>query len=145
MMKKEKIYSEQEIRQNLEAHGYSFTRQRVAVYDYLSRAEHHPAAADVFLNVKRKLPGISLATVYKNLEALVECGMISKLAFGDAAARYDARTDHHYHTRCLGCERIWDLDAEEGSIVLKQIKPQAGFRTTDYRLELSGYCRQCQQ
>ena len=67
------------------------------------------------LAVKQKLPRISLATVYKNLEALVKCGAISKLTYGDASARYDIRTDYHYHTRCLKCGKIWDLDAQEGS------------------------------
>jgi Fe2+ or Zn2+ uptake regulation protein len=95
--------------------------------------------------VKPKLPRISLATVYKNLEALVKCGAVSKLTYGDASARYDIRTDHHYHTRCLGCGRIWDLDAHEDPALLSKIKPQAGFEVKDYRLELLGYCRECRR
>jgi Fe2+ or Zn2+ uptake regulation protein len=86
-----------------------------------------------------------LATVYKNLEALVNCGAVSKLAYGDAAARYDIRTDHHYHTRCLECGKIRDLDAREDSKPFKHIKPQAGFQVKDYRLELLGYCRECRR
>lgn len=121
------------------------TSQRAAVYEYLSGVEHHPTAEEVFLAVKPKLPRISLATVYKNLEALVQCGAVSKLTYGDAAARYDIRTDHHYHTRCLGCAKIWDLDARKGSGLLARIKPQAGFDVKDYRLELLGYCRECRR
>jgi Fe2+ or Zn2+ uptake regulation protein len=131
------------LRQKLDERGGHLTRQRVAVYDYLSRVDHHPTAEDVFLNVKRKLPKISLATVYKNLEALVACAAVSKLTYGDGSARYDIRTDHHYHTRCLKCGRVWDLEAERGLAALKQIKPQAGFTVADYRLELLGYCQTC--
>jgi Fe2+ or Zn2+ uptake regulation protein len=133
------------LRARLEASGAHLTRQRAAVHDYLSRAEHHPTAEEVYLAVKGKLPRISLATVYKNLEALVACGAASKLCYGDASARYDIRTDHHYHTRCLGCGSIGDLDAAHGAELLKQIKPKAGFTVKDYRLELLGYCHGCRR
>ncbi|HEX8178948.1 MAG TPA: transcriptional repressor [Pyrinomonadaceae bacterium] len=132
-----------ELRQKLDARGGHMTRQRAAVYDYLSQSTHHPTAEEVFLNVKRKLPKISLATVYKNLEALVACAAISKLTYGDGSARYDIRTDHHYHTRCLKCGRMWDLEAGRGLAALQQIEPQAGFSVADYRLELLGYCQDC--
>lgn len=133
----------EELRQMLDAQGSHLTRQRAAVFEYLSQVEHHPTADEVYLAVKRKLPRISLATVYKNLEALVACNAISKFAYGDSSARYDIRTDHHYHTRCLTCGKMTDLDAEQGSQLFKQIKPQAGFTVKDYRLELLGYCRKC--
>ena len=89
------------------------------------------------------MPKISLATVYKNLEALVQCGAVSKWSYGDAAARYDIRTDHHYHTRCLKCGEVRDLDAGADNAILTEIKPAAGFVVQDYRLELVGYCAGC--
>jgi Fe2+ or Zn2+ uptake regulation protein len=141
--KKQHAEIEQTLRAKLDEHGHHFTRQRAAVFDYLSRVEHHPTAEEVFLAVKPRLPKISLATVYKNLEALVKCGMASKLTYGDGSARYDIRTDHHYHTRCLKCGGVADLDAAEGNKLLSQIKPRSGFEVKDYRLELLGYCRAC--
>lgn len=135
----------EELRQKLDAGGYHLTSQRAAVFDYLSRVNHHPTAEEIFLQIKDALPKIGLATVYKNLEALVACGAITKLNYGDASARYDVRTDHHYHTRCLKCGRIWDLEAGESSDLLERIKPQTGFRVEDYRLEITGYCRDCKR
>jgi Fe2+ or Zn2+ uptake regulation protein len=132
------------LRQRLDEKGSHLTRQRAAVFDYLSGVDHHPSAEEIYHAVKRKLPRISLATVYKNLEKLVECGVASKLTYGDAAARYDIRTDHHYHTRCLGCGKIQDFDAAEGIETLRRIKPR-GFNVTDYRLELLGHCRDCRR
>jgi Fe2+ or Zn2+ uptake regulation protein len=143
VMKKSQERNQDYLRERLDARGSHLTRQRVAVYDYLNEVAHHPTAEEVFLAVKRQLPKISLATVYKNLEALVDCGAISKLTYGDAAARYDMRTDHHYHTRCLECGKVTDLDSATGDDVLKSIKPQAGFKVQNYRLELLGYCRGC--
>ena len=144
-MAKKQIERRELLRQRLRTQGAQLTTQRAAVFDYLSVVEHHPTAEEVFLAVKPKLPRISLATVYKNLEALVNCGVASKLTYGDASARYDIRTDHHYHTRCLECGRIWDLDAGEGSRLLSHLKPQAGFKVKDYRLELLGQCRDCRR
>src|SRR5262249_9490086 len=93
----------EDLRSRLSAGGYSFTRQRTPVYEYLQQAEHHPTAEEVFLAVKKTMPKVSLATVYKNLEALIEAGVASKLTYGDGSARYDIRTNHHYHLRCLKC------------------------------------------
>ena len=145
MNAKNQIQRQETLRQKLHTRGSQLTSQRAAVYDYLSGVKHHPTAEEVFLAVKPKLPRISLATVYKNLETLVKCGAVSKLAYGDASARYDIRTDHHYHTRCLGCGKIWDLDVQEGSELLSHIRPQAGFEVKNYRLELLGYCRECRR
>ncbi len=145
MSAKKQIQRQEALRQKLNTRGAQLTTQRAAVHEYLSGVEHHPTAEEVFLAVKSKLPRISLATVYKNLEALVKCGAVSKLSYGDASARYDIRTDHHYHTRCLECGKIWDLDAQEGSKLLEYIKPQKGFEVKDYRLELLGYCRECRR
>ena len=133
------------LRRELGARGAHLTRQRSAVFDYLSRVEHHPTAEEVYLAVKRKLPRISLATVYKNLEKLVECGAATKLSYGDAAARYDIRTDHHYHTRCLGCGELRDLESAKGLKLLQQLVPESGFEVEDYRLELLGRCRDCKR
>lgn len=131
------------LRQKLRVQGVHLTSQRAAVFDYLCGVDHHPTAEEVFFAVKEKLPRISLATVYKNLEALVKHQAVSKLSYGDSSARYDIRTDHHYHSRCLGCGGLWDLDAKNGSEWLRQVKPQAGFEVKDYRLEVLGYCRDC--
>lgn len=131
------------LRRELSARGSHLTRQRAAVYDYLSRVDHHPTAEEVYLAVKRKVPRISLATVYKNLETLVACGAASKLTYGDASARYDIRTDHHYHTRCLVCGKVQDFEAGAGAKVLQQLAPADGFAVEDYRLELLGRCAGC--
>ncbi|HVG34052.1 MAG TPA: transcriptional repressor [Pyrinomonadaceae bacterium] len=145
MAEKRQTNQTERLRRELDTRGAHLTRQRAAVFNYLSEVEHHPTAEEVYLAVKRKLPRLSLATVYKNLEKLVECGAASKLTYGDGAARYDIRTDHHYHTRCLECGQVRDLDSASGTELLKQIKPRSGFTVKDYRLELLGQCRDCRR
>ncbi|MGE0886864.1 MAG: Fur family transcriptional regulator [Blastocatellales bacterium] len=131
------------LRAQLGEQGASLTKQRTAVFDYLSGVDHHPTAEEVFLAVKHELPKISLATVYKNLEALVACGAASKLTYGDGAARYDIRTDHHYHSRCLSCGRITDLEPRADEDLSRIVKAPSGFKVEDYRIEVVGYCKDC--
>lgn len=136
---------QQQLRASLGREGRHFTRQRATVFDYLSQVTHHPTADDVYLAVKATLPKISLATVYKNLEALVACGFASRLTYGDGAARYETRRDPHYHQRCLLCGSLTDLEPVAGKELLRRIQPTGGFEATDFRLELLGHCRACRK
>src|SRR4051794_15281429 len=102
------------LRTALEAAGWRCTRQRMAVYGHLTRAAEshsHPTAEDVYQGVRRAIPSISLATVYKALEALVASGLVTRLPAGegDGSARYDARAESHYHLRCLKTGAVQDL------------------------------------
>lgn len=136
--------AERKLRRVLELRGQRYTAQRAAVYRFLYATDVHPTAEDVFRRVRGELPGISLATVYKTLETLVACGLAQKLSYGDASARYDGRTDPHSHARCLGCGRIADVPGPVPvAEPLSLQDPAGGFRVTGYRLELTGYCADC--
>ena len=101
---------EGELRRALDEAGLRLTRQRAAVFDYLRSVNSHPTAEEVYASVRLSIPHISLATVYKALEALVESHLASKLAYADGPARYDCRCDAHYHIRCLKTGQVRDLD-----------------------------------
>ncbi len=135
-----------DLRATLGAAGLRLTRQRVAVYDMLLGADHHPTAEEVYRRVKSDVPTISLATVYKSLEALVGSGLVSKLLGDGGSARYDGRGDHHYHLRCLRSGTVEDLATRYDADLIAKIDPDLGprlrhrgFRVTGYRLELIGY------
>jgi Fe2+ or Zn2+ uptake regulation protein len=87
---------------------------------------------------------VSLATVYNALELFVDSGLASKLAYGDAAARYDIRTDVHSHARCLGCGRVADVEAIPAARWLRAIRTP-GFRATGFRFAVLGRCRACRR
>ncbi|MGC8641886.1 MAG: Fur family transcriptional regulator [Isosphaeraceae bacterium] len=138
----------EQLRKALEAAGLRCTPQRLAVYDQLGAGSYHPTAEEVFQAVRLKIPRISLATVYKSLEALVAIGAATRLtaADGTGSARYDARGENHYHFRCLRTGTVLDLPARfDPDLIakldphLEQILAQQGFRVTGYRLELLGY------
>ncbi len=137
--------TEETLREALETAGHRYTEQRAAVYRFLASTDQHPTADEVFLAVRNQLPAVSLATVYKNLETLVGCGLAVKLTYGDGSARYDGRTDPHHHARCLSCARIMDLPGDFPRDELQSLTANAdGFRVTGYRFELTGYCSECE-
>jgi Fe2+ or Zn2+ uptake regulation protein len=132
------------LRQALELSGQRFTEQRAAVYRYLAKTDVHPTADEVFLAVRASVPSISLGTVYKSLETLVECGLAVKLTFPGESARYDGCTDPHHHARCLGCGLVTDIPGEIPAGEIDALHDRSdGFTVTGYQLQLSGYCPQC--
>jgi Fur family transcriptional regulator, peroxide stress response regulator len=130
------------LREALEANGQRFTDQRAAVYRFLLSTTEHPTADEVFTAVRGDIADISLATVYKALETLVTCNLAVKLSYGDDSARYDARTDDHYHSRCLRCGQVRDVPGEAPAH-MPQIQVGAGFRVQGYRVEVIGLCPSC--
>jgi Fur family transcriptional regulator, peroxide stress response regulator len=136
------------LRTVLENAGLRCTPQRLAVYDHLSQSAEHPTADEVYQAVRSHIPKISLATVYKALEALVAVGVATKLTagMGGNRSRYDARRDLHYHFRCLRSGTVHDLATGYDPDLIAKLDPRLhedlsrqGFQVTGYRLELVGY------
>lgn len=132
----------------LGAAGLRSTSQRLAVYDQLAAMDGHPTAEQVFQAVRPRLPRISLATVYKALEALTAVGAVDRLnpEAAGGPTRYDARGDRHYHFRCLRTGAIHDLPTQYDPALIERLDPaladdlrSRGFQVTGYRLELLGY------
>ena len=134
-----------ELREALRQHGQRYTLQRAAVHSFLSQVRSHPTADEVFLAVRQELPGISLATVYNSLEALVGCGLATRLAFSDGSARYDGQVDPHLHARCSTCGRVVDVYGSSEASILEAVPPAPeAFQVDGIRVELTGLCRDCQ-
>jgi Fur family transcriptional regulator, peroxide stress response regulator len=138
-------WEDADVRRALEAAGWRYTRQRAAVFAYLRAAQGHPTAEQVFAAVRRQLPNISLATVYKALEALVDARLANRVAGDHGPTRYDGRSEPHYHLRCQNSGEVIDLPLAYDPALLDKIDPklievlrQQGFEITGHRLELVG-------
>lgn len=103
------------------------TAQRRVVLEELERSGSHPSADELYERVRERLPRISLATVYRNLELLAEKGLIRRLELGGTQMRFDAKTAAHYHLRCVGCGRVEDAPVEVFEDVERQVS-----RRSDY-------------
>jgi Fe2+ or Zn2+ uptake regulation protein len=133
------------VRQALEAAGCRYTRQRGEVFAFLRSVESHPTVEEVYRSVRRRMPRISLATVYNALEALVSADLAAKLTSDDGRARYDCRCEDHYHLRDVETGEIRDLPVDFDPRLLAKLDPKlteklarSGFEVTGYRLEVLG-------
>ena len=96
------------------------------------------------MNLLSLLPSISLATIYKNLDALIACGLAKKVNHIDGSNRYCCRADPHHHATCLSCGTVTDIPGTLGDTELSRVRNEAGeFEIVGYELELNGYCPKC--
>jgi Fe2+ or Zn2+ uptake regulation protein len=105
----------------------------------------HPTADWVFRQARRRLPRISLATVYRNLKELVAEGELREIHAGGQNARFDANTGRHYHIRCLGCGRVGDLPLTVDDRVERVAARATHYVVLGHAVEVRGLCPACQK
>ena len=119
------------------------TRQRQAILEVLQATRKHPSADAVFQEVRRVLPNISLATVYRNLRQLSKAGLAQELSVGGSRSRFDGDTSLHYHVRCLVCGRIDDLPLPPRKRLEGAARRVTDFQVTSHHVEFMGTCPRC--
>lgn len=124
---------------------FRITRQREVILDELRKVVSHPTADDVYRMVRKRLPRVSLGTVYRNLEILSQNGLIRKLEMAGTQRRYDATTANHYHIRCTACGRVEDLPMKPIPSLETGMRNTMGYAVTGHRLELEGICPRCKR
>jgi Fur family transcriptional regulator, ferric uptake regulator len=122
------------------------TRQQQVVLEYLRGATSHPTAEEVYENVVKIMPRISLATVYRNLGKMSDAGMIQMLENTGTQRRYDGNPINHAHAKCETCGKVFDV--EESDQILKFVqskyeKVPNGFKVCGCNLILIGTCAEC--
>lgn len=121
------------------------TNQRRVILEELCQSGSHPTAADLYEHVRKRLPQISLGTVYRNLELLAKSGTIMKLDGGARGARFDPELHQHQHVRCMTCGRIDDVAYAADNDAGHQIGRFNGWQISERRVELFGTCPECLQ
>jgi Fur family transcriptional regulator, peroxide stress response regulator len=119
------------------------TRQREAVLQVIREREDHPTANDIFEAARRRLPGISYATVYNSLRFLKEAGLVHEIKFGDSASRYDRETDRHDHALCSQCGKLVDFDLPQAAALMNAAARRSKFKAESVHLTLKGVCPDC--
>lgn len=120
------------------------TNQKVKIIEFLKHTHEHPTAEKVFENVRKDLPRVSLATVYRNLNILAESGEIFRFNVGNEY-RYDSNKECHHHFVCTKCGVITDLcDKGIRSFILKNLETEQ-FDIRNVTVIAYGTCRRCRK
>jgi Fur family ferric uptake transcriptional regulator len=120
------------------------TKQRRVILEELTRLHTHPTADELYERVRKRLPKISLGTVYRNLELLSRQGLVRKLEVGGSQKRFDGDLEKHHHIRCIRCGRIDDLPEGAGITECDEdMIRSTGYQLVDRRVEFLGLCPAC--
>jgi len=130
-----------------EVHGIAVTHQRQVLYEVMQGMDGHPSPEEIYAKVRRKIPAISLATVYKNIHLFVESGVLREVSLHHGSQRVEMNEREHHHLVCSRCKAIADIDPEElgASRLLKGKKLPGGFLAERYSVDVIGICSKCQE
>jgi Fur family ferric uptake transcriptional regulator len=121
------------------------TNQREIILKELRDSRQHLTADQLYERVKKSMPRISLATVYRNLETLSEAGIIGKLEISGRQKRFDYEITPHHHIYCLQCQRVDNIEFEQELVDQGAMASTKGYRITGYRVEFVGICSSCRK
>ena len=133
---------ERKLLKGLRDKGYKLTSQRLAIISLLARDRTHPGAGDLFRKVRKRVPQISMSTVYYTLDMLKKEGLLRELEFYDQDNRYDVTVDDHINLICKKCGKIEDFPGEL-PYSYTQVQQKTDFQPVGMRYEYYGYCKDC--
>jgi len=126
-------------------HGLTATHQRQVLYEVMQTMPGHPSPEEVYARVKKRVPAISLATVYKNIHLFVERGVLKQLSMHHGSIRVELNGHHHHHMVCSHCKAIADIEEKDLGILPAVQELPGGFQVERYSIDVIGICAACQK
>jgi len=124
-------------------HGLAATHQRQIVYEAVIASRGHYSPEQIYASVRKRIPSISLATVYNNLRLFVARGLLREVSPHASTLLVDGNLKPHHHLVCSRCKSVQDIEAD--FIDFKRLSPHVpdGFDLTQPVVEVFGLCRRC--
>ena len=116
------------------------TIQRQLVISAVRSLSNHPTAEEVYNRIVLDYPDISKGTVYRNLNSLVDSGLLRRVSVPSSADRYDHMLTKHYHVQCMKCHRFMNVD----DLDYFQDLQMTGYRMENHNIVFQGICPECQ-
>ncbi len=120
------------------------TRQRARILEWLRATESHPSAAQTHEALVRKLPNLSLGTVYRKREVLVSEGLVDGVPSASGVVRYDGNPKLHHHFICDACGAIDDLHLQAPPTLARKLRRARGLSARRIRIDFYGLCESCE-
>ena len=124
--------------------GLKATGQRAVILGIIRAGGAHLDADEIFRRAKKKLPRLSLSTVYRSLTKFKDTGIIEELHFDENHHHYEVKTPaEHQHLLCLGCGKITEFDLPLDKIISERAPEARDFHISNCEIRVSGYCPSC--
>ena len=123
----------------------NFSKQRELILHALTQNPIHPTADKLYELIRPFMPTISLATVYRNLNQLVDNGIIRKISGLDGSVHYDHCVEKHYHFICTYCNKVYDVPYDVAQDLEQKLKSLTGLEAQSSDLTFKGICPVCQK
>lgn len=135
----------QKLAEMLKAKKLKVTPQRLAIFNMLYNTTSHPSAETIYKSLQETHPTMSLATVYKTLDALQKARLIQQLNVGEESFRYDANVSSHPHVICLDCNQVFDIETNILDNLRSQVASETDFDLISEKVYLYGTCPGCKK
>ena len=123
-----------------------YSKNREAILACLRGTKSHPTADWIYAQLKPDYPDLSLATVYRNLNALKDAGLIRSVGIVDGQERFDATTLSHPHAVCSRCGAVIDLSGVLLPLgLIDAVQAETGFSVSEAVLQFTGLCPECKK
>lgn len=126
--------------ESLKQKGLPVTVQRIAILEYMDGNMDHPSADDIHAALHKKYSSISRATVYNNLETLVDSGLLQEIDIDPEKAHYDCNAQAHHHFYCTSCKQLYDVEIACPQLSHRDIN---GHRIEQVQGYFLGTCKSC--
>ena len=126
-------------------HGIAVTHQRQVLYETMQAMQGHPSPEEIYAAVKRQIPSVSLATVYKNIHLFVQSGVFSQLSMHHGPLRVEMNKDAHHHLVCSICKGVTDVGEDELGLQAPRERLANGFAVERLSVDVIGVCAACQR
>ncbi len=123
--------------------GIKLTPQRIEIFRAVYGTDTHPSAEAIHESLKRKMPSISIDTIYRTLATFEQLGLVKRVSVLDRQSRFDANTDTHHHFVCTECGRITDFYWESFDETPLPEQLHGKGRVLSKHIEIRGICDGC--
>jgi len=127
----------------LRKHDLKVTPQRVGILSVLQDAGHI-SIEDLFTIIRKHFSSISIATLYKNINSMLEVNLVKEVKIPHSKSKYEIVKYKHSHMTCKKCGKVEDIELSLDNVIQDASK-MSGYSFNENSLILSGTCPECQK
>jgi len=135
--------SHEQFRELAWKHGLAATHQRKIIYEAVVAAPGHYSPEQIYAVVRRRVPSVSLATIYNNLRLFVEKGLLREVSPHAVTLRVDGNLESHHHLVCTRCKLVQDITCDFVDFKRLARRAPGGFDLRQPLVEVFGLCPRC--